>query len=264
MKIEVRKGILDSLKKYNSFEQDDFDIQEDKFGRISITYRYSDKNYIFYIVIPKKSENGTYRFTGTIRPGKYSDEETYELFDFDEILNKIVDWCKSLKADLFSVHENRRFDEMTKIISDLNTQFDEKAKNIEDAYLTKEEAEIIIAKLEEIEKIHAEHLEKEIEDKAKLKKELDEVKSEFTKLKQSTGFLKKKAWFKKCYNKLATWYMNTDKRVLLTNSLKVLGAGSKLIGIDTGIVMPEELEEIIPTDILSVIPDNIIETSESN
>lgn len=269
MKFEVRNSILLRLENNGCFDPSDFNISEGNMGRVIIKYAYSESEYAFGFIPPSKQEKVTntdryskdetvlrYVFKGDMTPGVYTDKEYFEEYSFESVLNRIDKWCSYLKRELFSVHELRKFEELEKMFEEINIKIDQKTEEIEDKYMTKEEAEYVFAKLDELEKSMTLQLEKEIEDKKKLQEEFNNLKVEFTKLKESTKYMKKKSWVKKCLKKLVEWYKNPDKRVLLTNGIKLIGIGSKLLGIEPQIELPREIVELLPSEISNALPEN--------
>lgn len=222
--IEIKK----SLDKSTNFSSTDF-ILKSGYNSLNIIYEY-DNTFSFQIDIPteiskltkteketssfgmvtkhKEYEYEAYEFSGIMKPGKVSSEEkvTFEgqtrLFKFIEI------WLENLWTEITIQPEYRKIEKIEEELNNIKSKFD----NLSDEFFTKEEAELLIERLNTLESNFKEKLEIEIQDKEILLTTLEELHVELEKLKGQATLLNKKNWFKSFSVKIFSWITKDENR----------------------------------------------------
>lgn len=277
LRASQKNGITSILNNSNFFDSNDFEWVENK-NNVQIKYKYSEKTYLFSFNIPEKEtvipsqstfnipllnkETVDFIFIGYMRPGKISDIENFSLVGLQELHKKIETWLLELDDELIDLRLLKKINKTEEKVEEFFSKVNEITEKMEDSFFTKEEAEDLRDKLNNMEKNIIENLEKTINDKTNLEKEIRELKKEIEKLKMSTEKISKKHWAKKCFNKLGEWATNPEKRKLFLYGIKFIGGATKLMGIETQVNIDKDIIDLLPKNLQDVIPDNLIEIND--
>ncbi|SIT98035.1 hypothetical protein SAMN05660493_02766 [Epilithonimonas bovis DSM 19482] len=226
--------IKTTIDKNKRFSNNDFlTITENH--NLKIVYLYDDK-YFFDIKIPietsklsrtinetqtigftstrKEIEYYEYEFSGKVCPGSIVNEERITFEGKSKLIQHLSEWLSNLWQELTIKPELRRLNEIEEEIKNINEKF----TNISEENFTKEEANILIDKLNKLEEQFKEKLEAEIQDKAILKATLAELHLEIEKLKGQSKILNKKNWFKSFGGKMFNWISKEENRKFLKDT----------------------------------------------
>lgn len=241
--------IRQKIDEHSKFNISDFTLTT-KLDKITIKYEY-DISYFFEVEIPSTtttftrerretqmlrtisndSEYEDYKFRGKLSPGKMVLTENFEFVGEVKFYKSITEWLDNLWAELIAIPVNRQFENQEKIIQDIKSKLD----NIPDTYFDFEEAEEIKKKIDILEKQFQEKLNKEILDKEELKKQLDELHSEFFNLKETLQSVKRKGWFKSFVTKTFVWVSKEENRKLIKETKEMIVP-----------LLPENIRNLLP------------------
>lgn len=253
---------IKNILKGEFFDEDDFELVEDSF-KVTIKYKYDEENYFLQFNKPTKKEavdvssvvkqtRYAYKFIGNFKPGKYSDNEQFEYYNFDNVKSEIKNWTIYLYEELVgkSVRNKNNTDsdyEQYKIkVDDIEKKLD---KMNDKEVFSKEEQENIIGKLNEIEAKYQEQLKEIIEDQEQLKNEIVILQQDFIKLKRSLTYMSKKNWGKKLLSKTTELFRDKNKRKIVY----MIGKGVDILLKNHNINFPVLGEAI---DIIDKVKEN--------
>ncbi|GAB6109079.1 hypothetical protein [Fusibacter bizertensis] len=268
MKKSLEKSLIDQLTQNKMFEHYDFSINEN-YRAVTINYDYSSEEYCFSFKIPTQSkkvevdESNTnknsksirknqvdeiYEFSGYMKPGRYSENESFTVETFEDLLIKLSNWLKYLNQELSESHIYRQIKKQDEKIDEIKKKIEEhfKEQNNNDdkveEYLTRDEANDLIERLNEIEKVIKEKLYETIELETERDEEIEKLHNEFDDFRDATTYMNKENWFKKFLVSVATWSFDPqNKKKLIAGSSVLLKIGKYF-----GLPIPDEIIQLMP------------------
>lgn len=269
MRKSIERNIINQISSKGLFRHYDFNIS-DSFKGIEISYEYTNDDYSFSFKLPtttKKVEieapatktrknditkpiREFYEFSGYMRPGKYGDHESFTVETFEEVMKKMSDWLDYLNEELMDFHLYRQFKKQDAKIDEIKQKIEEhfKAQNdkaeAEDEYLTREEAEELIKRLNEMEALIKNHISDNFEKESERNAEIEKLHTDFEDFRNSTTYLNKSNWFKKFFVSVASWSFDPEnkKRLLYGTSIFLK------IGKYFGLSIPEGVLQLLPPE----------------
>lgn len=218
--MEIRgriKNIIYDALNYGFFRFEDFDVAEQ--GNFGLVLKISYEKYFFRMEFYEYESKCDIKFS----PGKILMEDTsvIKLSDFEHEIERLIRvWLNMIKEDLLNPLE-MRFVENS--IQEFKSEIENKLKEIEDEYFTKEEGIQLKEKLERIESM--------ILDKA----DQEEMQSEILKMQQEIEFLKatvdtltKKKWLKNMLIKIWVWGQKEENQRLIKSGVDAVKTISQI------------------------------------
>jgi flagellar biosynthesis chaperone FliJ len=226
--------IQSDLTESGRFKATDFQFtnsgEKDGLVRLSIQYRFEPK-YEFSATIQVRVNGRSSRKIIEVSqcPGKLTENEQAQYKTENALRKGIREWSERIYEELIAAPINREIAQQQKQLEELMQQFD----GLGDEYFTKQEAEHILHRLEDLEKKLQENLEKNIEDKELMAGKIEEIKMDMEVLRNSIGSLKKKGWTGSLVARVLDWGKDPTNRKILTSGAKIakdllLEAGERL------------------------------------
>ena len=222
----IREMFLSELKRTLSlndfFSCYDFNIIEEKQNTVKIIF-LSDDRYYFKFAIPtaktemenKYGKDYLYIYSATVSPWASAVCEEIGFRRKENLLNAIIEWMKYLKEDLINTPINRKILEHEKKLN----EFYEILNNMEDEYLSEEEMNLFVSRIDELEKNmvnNINELNKKAEEKDRI---INSLKNEFDTLKEKMDIFNKKGFFKSFASKIMTWSLDPNNQKLIGNGV---------------------------------------------
>lgn len=221
------KNKINNLLGNGYFSSHDFTITSDTDNRgdiLTINYLYGE--YSFSAKLPssttsRKDDYGTseyYIIKVEMTPGFIATSETIKFDNFNEFYSGIKQWIERVRDDLSSIPFQRELDKQNKEIENLK----EKISDISDEPFTDEEIDKIKEGLNSLEDDFKKRIKDDIQDKTKLKDEIDFLHAEIQALKDLLASLNKPNWYHVASAKIVNWMNNPS-------NIKLLKGGTKII-----------------------------------
>lgn len=242
-----RNQILDIIKKNSSYRYEDFileekDKKEDYYGNftiLSIKYRFNESYYYKIKVPAKKSETsgGSLKFTFQVNycPGELSKDEESRFENKQQIFDQLIEWTKLLSNELLNFGVYKILNDKLKNQQDLLSDFEEKIKDMDDDYISKEESIELKKRLDELEKKFKDQFNNQLEKTKEVEDELKKITEEIKLLKGTMDVLKKKKWFSMLFCKLISWSNEPNNKPVINAATKIIKAA-----------LPNEVKQLIP------------------
>ena len=195
--------------------------------RLKIEYQY-DPVYVFDVVVPSEKTTGKsvlvwldggsyFSVVGHASPGELSAVEPVGFKGLDGLREGIAEWLKRLRTELQTEPVIRQFAEQEQALADLLQQ----VQDLPDVYFSKEEAQDLVRRLEELERQLAENLSQNVADKNELASRVAAIHADIEMLKQNVGNIKKPGWARALVIRAAEWAKDPLNRQLLRNGAEV-------------------------------------------
>ena len=256
MRASLKANISSVIGNYNSFDQHDFTIIEDKaYNQITIAYEFTENDYLFRFSVPtskiakkyevydKDTQKATtktkmvYSFHGFMKPGHFADREEFEFEDLSDLLSNLSIWLQLLENELISLPVKRKLDQHETLIKQIQEKIDiffdnGDVKEHYSDYLTREEGELLKERLSEIENFLREKIAADQTDEDEKQNELAELRADIEKLNNAAMIMTKKNWLKRFAVNIASWSIDPGKQKRLSYGIKLIENIGRAIGID--------------------------------
>ncbi|MEK4474337.1 hypothetical protein NSQ91_14065 [Paenibacillus sp. FSL R7-0048] len=229
------KEIQSSLNsKYLSSEDFEVSTKKEQKGGLSVTITYLyNPQYEFYF----KSGD---QINIVRRPGEMAENESLVVTGKDGILTAIYKWLKNIEAETKAAPILREIMEH-KVEVDLQiSELENSIKDIGQDDFTKDEISSLIEKLNKFQEEFESRLEEEIQDKQKLRNEINNIGNEIEFLKSQIQLLTKQNWVKSLLVKSINWRKRNPQ------------AMNTLVNL-TREMLPEGVREHIPDAVVDLI-----------
>lgn len=242
---ELAQEIEKAINKTGYFNINDFSIETKPVGtayvKLVLKYNYDDKYKIELNIPNTKSvdkssgyDSFNYGITGNMCPGELAfNEEIFFRGGSKELVESIINWLEYLRSDLFATPANRLINEQKEELS----KFEEKLSKIPDDYMTKQEIQDYLTRLDELESTFKEHLQKQIDNETELNQQIKSLQKEIEMLKNNAKTLKRRAFIRSVLSKIISWSANPTNQKLLKTGAQAIKP-----------LLPEAVKGVIPDD----------------
>ena len=273
MKATIKEDFIKAISHHGLFTPDDFSFKDvDVQKSILITYEYSNGFHHFKFRVPtsKSAKNyeeydkradkvisktkQIYVFQGFMKPGTFAESEDFTSDDFDQLLEIFEGWLDLLDKELLSTPLKRRLEEQEQRIKEIKEQIDglfnskEGQEDLSERFFTREEGELLKAKLDEMETFLSTKIKEEEIPEEQKENDISELNRDFVILKGSTSTMTKKNWLKKFAINVAVWCTDSVKLKRLSIGVKLIENISKTLGYELPIkisgLLPDSEEKI--------------------
>jgi len=235
LKLSFRTEIRESLGK-GRFHGEEFLIEQKEHQSsvtLSISYRF-DSEFFFRAEIPNimGQRNEVITISILTCPGIMSQKENSMVKESYELLTAINEWTKRVYEELNARPIYRDLAENQEEIEELINRVNE----LPDEYFTKEEAQEMKHKLDDLEQSFLLKLHEIISDQNDLKKRERELHSEIESLKMTIDLLKKPGWAGTMLIRFSDLFKDSETKKLLRSGAIEVGkqllveAGKKQLG----------------------------------
>ena len=197
------------------FDEHDFtfDSSEDEYGHaLVITYRYEPEYRLTAHFTPPRDV-----VTGGMAPGRVTSSEPFEVKNASEFGYLVGEWAKRVGEELRAAPFARELQEQRRRIDELLAEFDD----LPDEYFTREEAEDLRARLQQLEQQLAEHISASAAFDKNVDERLEELHEEFDDLRTNVDRLRKKGWLASFAKRVYRWGKDPANRALLKDGVEV-------------------------------------------
>jgi len=156
-----------------------------------------------------------------------------------ELLTHLAFWLNLLNKELISLPVSRKLqrqDDMIKNIKEtvdkLFEEMNSKEESTNNEYISREEGEILKSRLDELESVLKDKIDSEQALEDQRNKEINELKQDFDRLRNSTLTMTKKNWIKRFVVSVATWGTDPEKQKRLSYGIKLIENIGRAVGID--------------------------------
>lgn len=225
LRTQLVREIHEQLDKGPYFSSSDFTVtssgEKDGTGLLEVRYRFDDAFFLKARIPPKAtaraSYGDSYDISCTFSPGGLTTVETAKLSNKTELLATIASWLGSLRSEIVAAPGIR---EVTNAARDLETLLAQ-VDDLPDEYFTREEANELKKRLDELESQLKANIERSTEDRKAAKVETDALHADVVLLKQTVESLKKKGWAGSLLVRMKKWSSNPENRDLLKTGASV-------------------------------------------
>jgi hypothetical protein len=229
LRANVVRQILTTLEKNPKFRAEDFSVDQSATGEtltLIITYRYED-SYAFRAMIPL-TDKQQFVIAANMSPGNLLAEETGAYGSTASLLTGIKNWVIRIDQELQAVPANRELAAQQQAIEDLV----ETIAGLSDEYFTREEADDLLRRLDELEAQLAQNVRERVTNKKERDSKIERIHADVESLKEKVVVLKKSGWLKAAGVKTLGWLKDPTNRALLKSGAEVtksllLGSGDK-------------------------------------
>lgn len=198
-----------------SVEEFSFD-QSEKDGTTTLTIAYRfDPRFFFRLSVSAKAGSD---YTYLAAPGSVAQRESGMVSTY-HLNGTIQEWAGRVLEDLVAPPVMRQISEQGKAINDMLAQFD----TLDDEYFTKDEAEEMRQKLDELEKSLLAQLESADLGQKELRRKADELHKEIEMLKSTVESLKKPGFAGRVVVRLSSFFKNPENAKLLKTTTAEIG-----------------------------------------
>lgn len=223
VRASIKNGIREALN-YDVFRVEDFRFTEDSENDKEIIIIEKDK-YYFKISFSKIDSNN---IEITCNPGKIHSDIKFQIYVTSDVIHtlkdNVYDWLKRLKEDIINA-PNARYIENE--IEQFSKEIDEKLKDMENEYFSREEGEQIGERLNKLEQLVLKRKNDEKSDK-KMIEQLEKMKNEIEFLKETINKMSKKNWIKNAVIKFYSWSQKAENKELIEMGVDTIKAISQL------------------------------------
>lgn len=235
LKESFKIKIIKYLDETCIFKSADCDFLEEERKEYSSNYtdfqiklKYDD-SYFFIISVPDFKSNpfgsndkeAKFWFEIKYSPGEYSKSEVATVDDVEKILKNILQWTQLIKEEFLNTATNKTFMDEIKKQEEKIAMVSEKIMAMEDGFISKEESEVFVSKLEEIEENFIKKMNDQASENKKLKSELDKMKEEIKFLKETVNGSDRKKWLKMLAAKIISWSKNPANKQLVDAGVEI-------------------------------------------
>jgi|GEM_PF-1160501 len=240
---KFQKDILITLDKHNRFESSDFKIEPIKesrnsFTTLTIKFTVEPKYKIIFkiptsLTIDKDGySNPYYALSGSVCPGPFSFEETFEFKNTEGIFERITSWLNCIWEELSANPIVKKIEIQQQQIDEIFLNFD----SIKDEYFTEQEANDLRSRLDSLEETLKSQIEKNNEDKKVFEEDVSKLHNDIDTLKLTVQSFKKKGWLKTFTTKLHKWTKDSDNRKMLMGGYEIIRE-----------FLPNDIKESLPS-----------------
>jgi len=240
---KFQKDILSTLDKHNRFERSDFKIEPIKeprnsFTTLTIKFIVEPKYKIVFKIPTSQTvdkdgySSPYYALSGSVCPGPFSFEETFEFKNTDGIFERITSWLSCIWEELSANPTLKQIENQQQQIDEIFVKFD----SIKDEYFTEQEATELRSRLDSLEETLKSQIEQNNEDKKVFEEEVSKLHNDIDTLKLTVQSFKKKGWLKIFTNKVYKWSKDSDNRNMLMGGYEII-------------------RELLPNDIKDSLPN---------
>ena len=241
------KDISVALQSHPYLSQEDFITQEfkSKAGSpaIEIQYRYDTTLFFRFGIPTKRTDNGEYVFSVSVRPGYESIEESLSTRSRHALTSELEEWLGRLYEDMVSLPIVRQFQEHARAIDQLK----ERLETMPDEPISRADIETYREDLEKLKTEIFERLEKEFDDTKQLKTKVDDLTQDIDFLKATLNSMTKRKWGELLFSRLHKW---TGR-----GTLRQISTGTKALKL----LIPSET-----ADAVDAVVQEIADTAELN
>lgn len=198
------------------FRETDFSINvtnQQTLYRLEITYSYEpDYQFIARMALDGEVVQGDVAIEVVACPGGMFKRERYEGVKPAQLNEHIKNWLQRLSNELSSVPIQRQVEEQQREIQHILEQLEDVPKE----YFTKQEAEGLRLKLEEMEARLVDNLQSSIANQTELDKKVKSITSDMSYLKENMATLNKQGWAKSFVRRTFEWAKDPVNRNVLT------------------------------------------------
>lgn len=217
-----RRELCETINKSSFFKDQDFDIRttdRSNDSSLVVQYRY-DPQYSISVTIANKitPSEGDFAISGNATPGDMTRTEVIKMFGRSDFTVYLQAWLRRLKAEIDAVPMSRLVEEQRIEIEQIYARFG----TIEDEYFTREEANALRLKLDELEQQMVERIAEAANGSAAADRKITELKSDFEGLKGSVESLRKPGWLKAFATRTSQWVRDPENRALLEDGTKIV------------------------------------------
>ena len=216
----IRAKLLQDLRKALArarFLPDDFTVAAEtmKDGSSVLTVRCRfEADYYLTATIP--ATQGA-EIRGQVSPGAISQVEAYKVSYWQYLMDQVQQWVDRVREELSATPVAREFAAHARELEELIA----KHAAIGDGYFTKEEAEQLRSRLDEIEAQLRQHLEQHSTDPKATEVKVNAIHQDVEVLKDGVGTLKKKNWATAATVRIANWLRDPENRTIIQSGAEI-------------------------------------------
>jgi polyhydroxyalkanoate synthesis regulator phasin len=223
LKAAFRKQIDDTLVS-QGFQPADFSATEGREGNegpvsFEIRYRYHEAYHFKFGVPAVRTTRGEreaeYFFDVSLSPGEISQDEHKTVVGSAALIHAISIWLSHISMELASLPTNRAVDEQRRQIEAIIEELGE----VSDGYFSREEADALDAKLEQLEEKLEANARNSIADEAQLRKRIEQLERDFVELRAQVSALPKRGFVRSFAVRAARWASDPANRGLLKSGI---------------------------------------------
>jgi hypothetical protein len=213
---KIISSIRESIERSKlSVEEFTFD-QTEKEGTTTLTIAYRFDPRFFFRLSVKANAGSDYSYVAA--PGSVSQRESGTASAY-HLSGTIQEWASRVLEDLVAPPVMRQISEQGKAINDMLAQFD----NLADEYFTKEEADEMRRKLDELEESLLAQLETADVGQKELRRKADELHKEIETLKGTVESLKKPGFAGRVVVRLSSFFKDPENAKLVKMTTVEIG-----------------------------------------
>ena len=185
---------------------------------LTITYRFKPTYKFTASYTGNRDTSGSNTIYCRISPGELTTAEGISVTGDEGLISALSRWLSILLDELDTVPTFAQIEQQQHEISEILKQVDERP----DEYFTREEAEGLKEKIDELERMIQKSIRDSVEDEESVKEQLSTIKKDFETLKSQIPSLTKKGWSGSFMVRYHKWTRNFGSANLLKSGVQAV------------------------------------------
>jgi hypothetical protein len=220
--IERVKGEIERMTRYTI---DDFSIANETTrassgvgATLTVSYRFEPKYSFIAVYSGNRNNSGSNVVSCRFSPGELSSAESVSILGDDGLISTFSSWLSNLLNELESVPALKEIEQQQKEISEMLKQ----VGSLPEEYFTREEAEQLRVKVDELEKMIQKNIQNSTEDEESIREQISTIKRDFETLKSQIPTLTKKGWSGSFMVRYHSWTKKFGNANLLKSGIQAV------------------------------------------
>lgn len=224
-KASLLEKIKEEIERRSRLTIDDFIINNQTIransgvgASLTVSYRFQSKYKFTASYTGNRDTNGNNIVTCQLSPGELTLTESFSKFGDDGLISAFSNWIDNFRRELEVAPTLMDIEKQQQEIAELLKQVD----TLPDEYFTREEAEQLRAKIDELEKMIQKNIQDSAEDEESVKSQISTIKRDFETLKSQIPTLTKKGWSGSFMVRYHNWTKNFGNSNLLKSGVQAV------------------------------------------
>ena len=236
--------VQEKLTEHHFFSYEDFELSQSKHesweGYVVLRITYIHDAVYFYEATFRTDVNKDSDVSARFAHGEIQMEESRDYLHLEYMMSGVYEWTVRVYEELSASPLIRKVEENQKQLEQLGDVID----NLSEEYFTRNDAEHLVRRLEELEKLYTEKMVNSEAHIEKVQIKLEQYSADIEVLKEQVFVLTQKSWFKKFVTKTIDWGVTHPESVRsIANLTKNLLTDGSQGQVNTGEVINAILEE---------------------
>lgn len=185
---------------------------------LTISYRFQPAYKFTATYTGNRDSNGNNVANCRLSPGELSSTESISAIGDNGLISAFSNWLGNLRNELDAVPTFAQIEQQQQEIAEILKQ----VENLPDEYFTREEAEQLRLKVDELEKMIQRNIQDSAKDEESVKAQISTIKRDFETLKSQIPTLTKKGWSGSFMVRYHNWTKNFGNQNLLKSGVQTV------------------------------------------